>query len=121
MRSAFSTSPRAACTRTACVHSRAEAGTANVSANPMRTAAIAGEALRTNLQVLVTDGPYRTFMAWMFVFGLGNLMIGAPQAIFLEDRLGASYLQAILATTIIPLLTMPIIIPVWGGKRVGKS
>jgi hypothetical protein len=42
-------------------------------------------------------------MAWMFVFGLGNLMIGAPQAIFLEDRLGASYLQAILATTIIPL------------------
>jgi hypothetical protein len=49
----------------------------------------------------------------MFVFGLGNLMIGAPQAIFLEDRLGASYLQAILATTIIPLLTMPIIIPVW--------
>jgi MFS family permease len=92
---------------------RAEAGTANVSANPMRTAAIAGEALRTNWQVLVTDGPYRTFMAWMFVFGLGNLMIGAPQAIFLEDRLGASYLQAILATTIIPLLTMPIIIPVW--------
>jgi MFS family permease len=52
-------------------------------------------------------------MAWMFVFGLGNLMIGAPQAIFLEDRLGASYLQAILATTIIPLMTMPIIIPVW--------
>jgi hypothetical protein len=92
---------------------RAEAGTANVSANPVRTAAIAGEALRTNWQVLVTDGPYRTFMAWMFVFGLGNLMIGAPQAIFLEDRLGASYLQAILATTIIPLLTMPIIIPVW--------
>jgi putative Mg2+ transporter-C (MgtC) family protein len=92
---------------------RAEAGPAKVSANPMRTAAIAGEALRTNWQVLVTDGPYRTFMAWMFVFGLGNLMIGAPQAIFLEDRLRASYLQAILATTIIPLLTMPIIIPVW--------
>jgi len=92
---------------------RAEAGTAEVSANPVRTAAVAGDALRTNWRVLVEDRPYRTFMAWMFVFGLGNLMIGAPQAIFLEDRLGATYLQAILATTIIPLLTMPLVIPVW--------
>lgn len=92
---------------------RAEAGTASVSVNPARTAAMAGDALRTNWRVLVVDRPYRTFMAWMFVFGLGNLMIGAPQAIFLEDRLGASYLQAILATTVIPLLVMPIAIPAW--------
>ncbi|MFZ4467043.1 MAG: MFS transporter [Phycisphaerales bacterium] len=92
---------------------RAETGTARVSANPARTAAMAGDALRTNWRVLVVDREYRTFMTWMFVFGLGNLMIGAPQAIFLEDTLGASYLQAILATTVIPLLAMPLAIPVW--------
>jgi hypothetical protein len=92
---------------------RAETGEARISANPARTAAIAHDALRTNWRVLVDDGAYRTFMLWMFVFGLGNLMIGAPQAIFLEDKLGASYLQAILATTVVPLLMMPLAIPVW--------
>jgi hypothetical protein len=92
---------------------RAERGEARISANPARTAAMAGDALRTNWRVLVDDRPYRTFMAWMFVFGLGNLMIGAPQAIFLEDKLGASYLEAILATTVIPLLVMPLAIPAW--------
>jgi hypothetical protein len=92
---------------------RAERGEARISANPARTAAMAGDALRTNWRVLVDDRAYRTFMAWMFVFGLGNLMIGAPQAIFLEDKLGASYLEAILATTVIPLLVMPFAIPVW--------
>ncbi len=92
---------------------RADTGTMRVSANPARTAAMTGEALRTNWRVLVEDGAYRTFMTWMFVFGMGNLMIGAPQAIFLEDRLGASYLQAILATTVIPLLAIPLAIPVW--------
>ncbi|MFM1935459.1 MAG: hypothetical protein RI990_418 [Planctomycetota bacterium] len=92
---------------------RADTGTMRVTANPARTAAMTGEALRTNWRVLVEDGAYRTFMTWMFVFGMGNLMIGAPQAIFLEDRLGASYLQAILATTVIPLLAIPLAIPVW--------
>jgi MFS family permease len=92
---------------------RAETGEARISANPARTAALAHDALRTNWRVLVDDGAYRTFMLWMFVFGLGNLMIGAPQAIFLEDKLGASYLQAILATTVVPLLVMPLAIPVW--------
>ena len=92
---------------------RAESGRSTISANPMHTAAMAGDALHTNWRVLVEDRGYRQFMIWMFVFGMGNLMIGAPQAIVLEDGLGASYLQAILATTVIPLITMPLIIPIW--------
>lgn len=92
---------------------RAEGGDNEVTANPVRTAAMAGDALRTNWRVLVDDGDYREFMVWMFVFGLGNLMIGAPQAIVLEDGLNASYLEAILATTVIPLVTMPLAIPAW--------
>ena len=63
--------------------------------------------------VLREDRAYRRFMTWMFVFGLGNLMISAPLAISLEDRLGVTYLEGILVTTIIPLATMPLVIPLW--------
>lgn len=65
------------------------------------------------IRVLQDDGPYAKFMMWMTVFGLGNLMIGAPQAIMLEDEMHATYTQGILATTIIPLLVMPLAIPFW--------
>lgn len=92
---------------------RATGGPVRLSANPAHGARAAGEALRTNWDVLVRDREYRRFMTWMFVFGLGNLMIGAPQAIFLEDRLHATYLQAILATTVVPLIVMPLAIPLW--------
>jgi hypothetical protein len=92
---------------------RAEGGPVRLSANPAHGARVAHDALRTNWQVLVDDREYRRFMVWMFVFGVGNLMIGAPQAIFLEDRLHATYLQAILATTIVPLVVMPLAIPMW--------
>ncbi|MGA1400762.1 MAG: MFS transporter, partial [Phycisphaerales bacterium] len=65
------------------------------------------------VSVLREDRSYRRFMTWMFVFGLGNLMISAPLAISLEDRIGVTYLEGILVTTIIPLATMPLIIPLW--------
>lgn len=88
-------------------------GRAKLTANPVDGAQMAGEAFRTNWRVLVEDREYRRFMVWMFVFGLGNLMVLAPQALVLEDELGATYLQAILATTVIPLAIMPLAIPVW--------
>lgn len=99
---------------------RAAGGEGRLSPNPVRSAAVAADALRTNWEVLVHDRAYREFMTWMFVLGLGNLMIGAPQAIFLEDRLGASYLEGILATTVIPLLVMPVAIPMW-AKLLDRS
>jgi hypothetical protein len=40
-------------------------------------------------------------------------MIGPTLAIILEDEFKASYLAAILATTIISLLVMPFVIPLW--------
>lgn len=92
---------------------RREGGKAALTANPVQGAAIATDALRVNWRVLVEDREYRRFMVWMFVFGLGNLMVGAPQALVLEDELHATYLQAILATTVIPLLVMPLAIPLW--------
>ena len=76
----------------------------------------AGSIVRT----LREDRPYANFMLWMWIFGLGNLMIGAPQAIVLEDEMHATYTQGILATTVIPLLVMPLAIPFW-ARRLGRS
>ncbi len=72
------------------------------------------------VRVLREDAAYRRFMTWMFIFGLGNLMISAPLAISLEEELGVSYLEGILVTTVIPLAVMPLIIPLWArllGRR----
>ena len=65
------------------------------------------------VQVLREDPAYRRYMAWMMIFGLGNLMLFAPLAISIEDRLGVSYAEGIVATAVIPLLAMPIAIPLW--------
>lgn len=92
---------------------RAQGGMGRVSANPLATAAMTRDALAQNIDVLRDDAEYRRFMVWMFIFGLGNLMIGAPQAIVLEDTLKVSYLKGILATTVIPLVVMPLAIPMW--------
>jgi hypothetical protein len=72
------------------------------------------------IHVLREDPPFARFMLWMWIFGLGNLMIGAPQAIMLEDELHATYTQGILATTVIPLLVMPLAIPFW-ARRLDRS
>ena len=72
------------------------------------------------VRTLRDDPAYARFMLWMWVFGLGNLMIGAPMAIMLEDEMHASYTQAILVTTVIPLVVMPIAIPFW-ARRLGRS
>ncbi len=63
--------------------------------------------------LLREDRFYARFMWWMSVFGLGNLMMGPPQVIVLNDQFHTSYLQGILATTVIPLLVMPLAIPAW--------
>ncbi|MFO0874209.1 MAG: MFS transporter [Phycisphaerales bacterium] len=65
------------------------------------------------VRVLRDDPMYRRFMAWMFIFGLGNLMLTAPLAIVLNDGFHVSYLQGILITTAIPAALMPLTIPAW--------
>jgi len=65
------------------------------------------------VRVLRSDPPYRRYMTWMFLFGLGNLMLSAPLAIVLEERLQATYIEGILVAAVIPLAMMPLIIPIW--------
>lgn len=90
-----------------------QGGITRMSANPVAAATMTRDALADNLEVLRDDREYRRFMVWMFIFGMGNLMIGPPQAIMLNDDLHVSYLRGIMATTVIPLVAMPLAIPVW--------
>lgn len=68
---------------------------------------------RRMLALLREDPFYARFMWWMSVFGLGNLMIGPPQVLILNDQFHTSYLEGILVTTVIPLAVMPLAIPAW--------
>ncbi|MCH2161170.1 MAG: MFS transporter [Phycisphaerales bacterium] len=65
------------------------------------------------LRVLRDDPAYAKYMICQFVFGVGNLMITPTLAIILEDEFKTSYLSAILVTSIIPLIVMPVAIPLW--------
>jgi MFS family permease len=65
------------------------------------------------LRVLLHDVRYRAFMIFMFIFGLGNLMLTAPLAIVLQEKFHVGYTTGILITTTIPAIIMPIAIPLW--------
>lgn len=64
-------------------------------------------------RVLLEDGPFGRYMAAMFVFGSGNLMLTAPLVILLRDRFRMDALPAILIVSAIPTLLMPLTIPLW--------
>ncbi len=64
-------------------------------------------------RVLAHDARYRTFMIFMFIFGLGNLMLTAPLAIVLHEKFHVGYATGILITTTIPAIVMPLMIPLW--------
>lgn len=63
--------------------------------------------------LLREDRLYRDFMLWMFIFGLGNLMMTPVQTIILNDEFHCSYLEGIMITTILPVAIMPLMIPLW--------
>lgn len=62
------------------------------------------------MHVLRHDHAYRRFMLWMFVFGLGNLLIAFPLT---KEFEGATYFEGILVRTTIPFIVMPLAIPFW--------
>ncbi len=62
------------------------------------------------IEVLRRDRDYRSFMVWMFVFGLGNLLIALPLTKAFAE---SSYSDGILVRTTIPLAVMPLAIPFW--------
>lgn len=64
-------------------------------------------------RLLLTDAPFRRYMSWMFVFGVGNQMVIAPLVVMLKDRLHLDPLLSVLIAATIPLVLMPLSIPFW--------
>lgn len=63
--------------------------------------------------ILIHDRAFGGYMACMFVLGTGNLMVAPLLAIVVKERFGMGYLLGMLATSTIPMLMMPVLIPVW--------
>lgn len=71
-------------------------------------------------RLLATDARYRRFMTYMFIFGLGNLMLTAPLAIVLHEKFKVGYALGILITTTIPAVLVPVLIPIWSRLLVRR-
>lgn len=63
--------------------------------------------------ILLHDRAFGGYMACMFVLGSGNLMVAPLLAIIVKERFGMGYFEGMLATSTIPMLMMPLLIPVW--------
>ncbi|MCC6660004.1 MAG: MFS transporter, partial [Phycisphaerales bacterium] len=65
------------------------------------------------LRLLRADPFYARFQLSMFLLGAGNLMVAAPLAIILKDRLGSGYAGGIGVLSTIPMLVLPFTVPLW--------
>ncbi len=65
------------------------------------------------VRVLRKDGMWARFMIWMFILGLGNMLLGPMLTIVLRDQFQLGYLRSILITSSITALVMPLSIPIW--------
>ncbi|MHC5023978.1 MAG: MFS transporter, partial [Planctomycetota bacterium] len=63
--------------------------------------------------ILIEDDRYRRYMTCMFVFGTGNIMVGAPLVIMLRDRFHLDTFASVLIAATIPVIIMPVTIPLW--------
>lgn len=72
--------------------------------------------LRDAVEVLRVDRWYRRYMATMFVFGSGNLMVIALLVVLLAEQLGVSRLGQVLITTTMPLLALAALTPIWARR-----
>lgn len=68
------------------------------------------------LHVLRVDHWYRRYMATMFVFGSGNLMVIALLVVILAEQLGAGALTQVLITTTLPLVAVSVATPFWARR-----
>jgi len=68
------------------------------------------------IAVLARDRWYRRYMATMFLFGSGNLMVIALLVVILNEQLGVSRLVQVLVTTTVPLLALAALTPVWARR-----
>ncbi len=65
------------------------------------------------LSILRDDPLYRRYLACLFVFGSGNLMVAAPLVIIMSEQLGYGEFLQVLITASIPLTGLPLTAPFW--------
>ena len=65
------------------------------------------------LRLLRADPFYARFQLSMSLLGAGNLMVAAPLAIILKDRMDAGYAGGITIVSTIPLIVLPFTVPFW--------
>lgn len=78
------------------------------SGRPMR--------LADALAVLRQDRWYRRYMATMFLFGSGNLMVIALLVVLLTEQLGMPRFDQVLITTTVPLIAVALFTPFWARR-----
>ncbi len=81
-------------------------------------AAGSGRAMRLTdaIAVLREDRWYRRYMATMFLFGSGNLMVIALLVVILTEQLGMGRLEQVLITTTVPLIAVALFTPFWARR-----
>ncbi|MET0291056.1 MAG: MFS transporter [Steroidobacteraceae bacterium] len=67
-------------------------------------------------QILRDDPAYRRYMAWLGVYGAGNLMLSAQFVIVFSDQLQLSSAKQIGVLAIVPLLSIPLFTPWWARQ-----
>lgn len=69
-----------------------------------------------HLHILRDDRHYAAFQLWMSVLGAGNLLLVAPLAIFLRERMQMEAVDSIVVIYALPHLVMPWAIPYWSRR-----
>lgn len=64
-------------------------------------------------RLLLNDRPYGWFMLFMFLLGIGNLMLTAPLVIALKERFGQQNTGGVAIASTLPLMAIPLFIPLW--------
>ncbi|MDT8438844.1 MAG: MFS transporter [Wenzhouxiangellaceae bacterium] len=68
------------------------------------------------IDVLRHDRWYRRYMATMFMFGSGNLMVIGLLVVILTEQLGMPRWQQVMVTTTVPLLAVSLMTPFWARR-----
>ena len=65
------------------------------------------------VNVLREDGRFRRYLTCMWIFGTGNIMMGAPLVIMLRDRFDLQPFASMLIAASIATLLIPVAVPFW--------
>ncbi|MFO1427690.1 MAG: hypothetical protein U1F11_12125 [Steroidobacteraceae bacterium] len=69
--------------------------------------------LRTLLTILREDADYRRYLAWLGLYGVGNLMLTSQLVVIFTDQLHIPGAVQIAMLAVFPLAAQPLFVPLW--------